>query len=119
MHSGSRESWTKRLPAFRRALELKPSCVSALGSLVHELQHVCCWDDLRVLSERLIEAIDQDSDVGLASPVEPFSFLALPLVTTAEQQRKSARQWVNQRLKVKGEFGYDRAQIVQRLPRPK
>jgi len=104
---------------FRRALELKPSYASALGSLVHELQHVCCWDDLRVLSERVIEAIDQDSDVGLAAPVAPFGFLALPLMTTAEQQRKSARQWVNQQLKVKGEFGYDRAHNRTAAPKTK
>ena len=104
---------------YRRALELKPSYVSALGSLVHGLQHVCCWDDLRVLSERVIEAIDQDSDAGLASPVAPFGFLALPLMTTAEQQRKSARQWVNQRLKVKGEFGYDRAHNRTTAPKTK
>ncbi len=104
---------------YRRALELKPSYVSALGSLVHGLQHVCCWDDLRVLSERVIEAIDQDSDAGLASPVAPFGFLALPLMTTAEQQRKCARQWVNQRLKVKGEFGYDRAHNRTTAPKTK
>jgi protein O-GlcNAc transferase len=104
---------------FRRALELKPSYVSALGSLVHELQHVCGWDDLRVLSERAIEAIGQDSDAGLPSPVAPFGFLALPLMTTAEQQRKSARQWVNQRLKVKGEFGYDRAHNRTTAPKTK
>ena len=104
---------------YRRALELKPSYVSALGSLVHGLQHLCCWDDLSVLSERVIEAIDQDSDAGLASPVAPFGFLALPLMTTAEQQRKSARQWVNQRLKVKGEFGYDRAHNHTKPPKAK
>jgi protein O-GlcNAc transferase len=105
--------------SYRRALELKPSYVSALCSLVHGLQHICCWDDLRVLSERVIEAIDQDSGAGLADPVAPFGFLALPLMTTAEQQRKSARQWVNQRLKVKGEFGYDPAHNRTTPPRTK
>jgi protein O-GlcNAc transferase len=104
---------------FRRALELKPSDLSALGSLVHDLQHVCCWDDLRVLSERLIEAVDQDSDAALASPAPPFSFLALPLVTTAEQQQKCARQWVNRRLKVNGEFGYDGAHSRTAAPKTK
>jgi predicted O-linked N-acetylglucosamine transferase (SPINDLY family) len=104
---------------FRRALELKPSYVSALGSLVHELQHVCCWDDLLGLSERVIEAIDQDSDVGLALPVPPLCFLALPLETTAEQQWKSARQWVNRRLRVKGEFGHHRAHNRTAAPRTK
>jgi predicted O-linked N-acetylglucosamine transferase (SPINDLY family) len=104
---------------FRRALDLKPSSISALCSLVHEFQHICCWDDLRVLSERVIEAIDQDSDVGLAPPVPPLAFLALPLVTTAEQQWKCARQWVNRRLKAKGEFGYDRAHSRTAAPKTK
>ncbi len=104
---------------FRRAIELKPSFASALGSLVHELQHVCCWDDLRVLSERVIEAVDQNSDVASAFPVAPFRFLALPLSTTAEQQRKNAHQWVNQSLKVKGEFGYDRARNRTAAPKTK
>jgi protein O-GlcNAc transferase len=43
----------------------------------------------------------------------------LPLMTTAEQQRKSARQWVNQRLKVKGEVGYDRAHNRTTTPKTK
>jgi predicted O-linked N-acetylglucosamine transferase (SPINDLY family) len=104
---------------FRRALELKPSYLAALVSLIHELQQVCCWDDLRVLSGRVIDAIDQDSDVGLAYPVAPFSFLALPLVTTAEQQRNSAQKWVKARLKVKRELGYGRAHSRTATPQTK
>ena len=40
---------------FRRALELKPDCAASLGSLVHALQHLCCWEDLEVLSKRVID----------------------------------------------------------------
>jgi protein O-GlcNAc transferase len=104
---------------FRRALELKPSYIAALVSLVHELQHICCWDDLRVLSKRVTEAVDRDSEVELASPVAPFSFLALPLETTAEQQRKCAQKWVTGRLKAKGELGCDRARNRTAAPKAK
>ena len=80
---------------YRRALELKPDFAASLGSLVHALQHLCCWEDLEVLSRRVIEVVDRDADGGIALPVSPFIFLALPTVTTAEQQLRCARQWAD------------------------
>jgi protein O-GlcNAc transferase len=92
---------------YRRALELKPSHAAALGSLVHWLQHQCCWEGLEVLSRRLIEIVDTENG-GTASPVSPFVFLALPELTTAEQQLRCARQWVERKLKAGGQPGRKR-----------
>jgi predicted O-linked N-acetylglucosamine transferase (SPINDLY family) len=90
---------------FRRALELKPDHLAALGFLVHELQHLCCWKDLEVLSRRVIEVVDRDADGEIAAPLPPFLFLTLPTMTTAEQQLRCARQWAGRRLKAGDEPG--------------
>ena len=50
---------------YRRALELKPDYAASLGSLVHALQHLCCWEDLKVLSQRVIEVVDRDAGGGI------------------------------------------------------
>ena len=84
---------------YRRVMELTPDNAASLGSLVHVLQHLCCWDDLKVLSQRLIEVVDRGADGGTAPPVSPFTFLVLPTITTAEQQLRCARQWVDRQLK--------------------
>ena len=88
---------------YRRALALKPDHAGALGALVHDLQHLCCWEELQALSQRVIEIVDEDAAGGTASAVSPFVFLALPTVTTAQQQLRCAQQWVDHRLKAKYE----------------
>ncbi len=90
------------VPCFRRAVELMPDHAAALGFLVHTLQHLCCWEDLHALSERLIRAVDAAAEGGIAFPVAPFGFLTLPAVTTPEQQLRCARQWADRRLKAIG-----------------
>ena len=90
---------------YRRALEQKPDYAASLGFLVHTLQHLCCWEDLKVLVQRVIEVVVKDADGRIASPVSPFSFLALPTMTTAEQQLQCARQWVDRQLKAISEPG--------------
>jgi predicted O-linked N-acetylglucosamine transferase (SPINDLY family) len=82
-----------------RALELKPDHTASLGSLVNTLQHACRWEDLTVLSRRVVEAVSRDADDRIGPPVSPFTFFALPTVTTAEQQLRCARQWVDRSLK--------------------
>jgi predicted O-linked N-acetylglucosamine transferase (SPINDLY family) len=84
---------------FRRALELKPDFPASLGSLVNTLGHLCRWEDLTVLSQRVIKVANRDGDGEIVSPVSPFVFLALPTMTTAEQQLRCARQWVDRQLK--------------------
>ena len=83
----------------RRALELKPDFPAALVALVHALQQLCDWTELPVLAERVIDLVDREPAGEIASTVSPFSvspfsFLALPRQTTAEQKLRCARQWV-------------------------
>ena len=87
---------------YRRAVELKPDFAACLGCLVHELQHLCRWDDLKALSTRAIEAVDRDAGGGTALPLWPSLLLALPTPSTAEQQLRCARRWVDRQLKAFG-----------------
>jgi predicted O-linked N-acetylglucosamine transferase (SPINDLY family) len=100
----------------RRALELKPDYPASLSSLVYGLQHLCCWAELEVLSRRVIEIVDRDAQGEVASPVSPFFFLALPS-TTAEQQLRCARRWMERRPKAIG--GPGRSPARRCAPGPK
>jgi predicted O-linked N-acetylglucosamine transferase (SPINDLY family) len=104
---------------LRRALDLNPDFAASLGSLLHAIQHLCRWEDLETLSRRAIEIVERDATAprllsparadgpttprsrpgGVAFPLSPFTVLSLPLVTTAEQQLRSARQWVDRQLR--------------------
>jgi predicted O-linked N-acetylglucosamine transferase (SPINDLY family) len=92
----------RAVACYRRAVDLKPDYAASLGSLVHVQQHLCRWEDLPLLSRRVIEVVTGDARGGIASPVSPFVFLALPTITTAEQQLQCARQWVDRKLKATG-----------------
>jgi predicted O-linked N-acetylglucosamine transferase (SPINDLY family) len=87
---------------YRRALELQPDFPAALVAAVHTKQLICSWDGLQVLAERVIEVVNRDSGSGIKSLVPPFSFLALPTRTTAEQHLRCARQWGDRQLKAIG-----------------
>jgi predicted O-linked N-acetylglucosamine transferase (SPINDLY family) len=84
------------IASFQHALEFKPNDVAALGALVHVLQHTCRWENLKQLSQKIIEFNDARADAGNASLITPFSFLTLPIATTAAQQLRCARNWVAQ-----------------------
>lgn len=82
---------------FERALQLNPDNPARLGDLVHQLQHVCLWSRLRELSQRAVAAVEAAPSSGAFDAMSPFAFLALAgTVTTAEQQWRCARQWVDQ-----------------------
>ncbi len=100
-----------------RALQLKPDHTASLGCLVNTLQHLCRWEDLKALSQRMIEIVSRDADGGMTPPVSPFTFFALPTTTTAEQQLRCARQWVDRSLQAIG--GAGRGLARNRAPRPK
>jgi protein O-GlcNAc transferase len=93
----------ERLPdaiaCFRRALQLNPDQLNVVAELVHKLQIICVWKDLEGLAQRVIQAVENDAARSSADAVPPFSFLALPPSTTANQQLQCARKWVEQRLK--------------------
>jgi protein O-GlcNAc transferase len=87
---------------YCRALELNPEFVASLGSLVNTMQHLCYWTDLQALCQRLIDAADRGADGEKVLPLSPFIFLALPAVTSAEQQLRCARLWADHRLNAIG-----------------
>ena len=86
------------LACFRNALRLGSDSPGSLASMVHQLQHLCCWQDINALAERVIQTVDGVGGSAAENPVSPFHFLALPLETTAEQQLRCARRWAEGRL---------------------
>ncbi len=89
---------------YRRAVELKPDYLAASSALAHGLQNLCDWEELKGLSQRVIELVDADTDKVIDTEVSPFAFLTLPTMTTAEQQLRCARQWVERQLKLPSEL---------------
>jgi predicted O-linked N-acetylglucosamine transferase (SPINDLY family) len=102
----------------RRAVELKPDYPASLSSLVYGLQHLCCWPELEILSRRVIEIVDRDAEGEMASPVSPFFFLALP-ATTAKQQLRCARRWMERLPKTISGAGYSPARHRPSGPKSK
>ncbi len=72
---------------FRTAVRLKPDYPEAHCLLVHERQHLCRWESLLPDAEVLRERIRS----GSWARVFPFTFLALPETTPAEQRRCAER----------------------------
>jgi protein O-GlcNAc transferase len=85
--------------AYRRAIELDRTYVSALDALVHQLQHLCDWNDLDSLATRLIQCVAEQNEFEVPSEqhdvVAPFSFICLPIETLPELQLKCARRLAN------------------------
>ncbi|HND51640.1 MAG TPA: tetratricopeptide repeat protein [Pirellulaceae bacterium] len=94
----------------RIVAEKRPTQLDNLAALAHQMQHVCDWDGLERLSERIVGlAGGEDAPKGAAAahsvgamlPVQgsvpPFAFITLPTVTTPLQQRRCAERWVASR----------------------
>lgn len=84
------------MACYCRALELDPQCLSALGQLVHELQHQCAWAELPNLVEATVAAATSDVQ-RQEDPLSPFVFITLPVATTAAQQREVSGRWARSR----------------------
>jgi protein O-GlcNAc transferase len=93
------------LACYRRACQLKPDFSAAFGAIVHERAHICDWDGLEEQAQRVIAVVESSADNGDAGLVSPFSFLTLPVPTTAAQQLRCAQQWFDRHLKATYEFG--------------
>ena len=100
---------------FRQALELK----GAISALVHELQHMCLWEGIQDLSQRVIELVDADTDDECSTEISPFSFLTLPTTTTAGQQLRCARRWAERQLKPPSELAQKPSACRTSCPRSK
>ncbi|MDZ4850623.1 MAG: tetratricopeptide repeat protein [Pirellulaceae bacterium] len=83
--------------SFRKAIELSPESIDYALALVHELQQLCEWNEVERLAQRVVDAVDnRNLDLAGAS-ISPFSFLSLPIPTTAPQQLRCARIWTEGR----------------------
>ena len=82
---------------YRRALELRPDYPEAVCALAHELAHFCEWSQVATLAQRVIESVEREPAGGVGAAITPFSFMVLPVPTTAEQQWRCARQWARRR----------------------
>jgi protein O-GlcNAc transferase len=74
-----------------RALALKPDFFPALGSLVHLRQHMCAWEGIDALWQR----VSGDAVGKAGSGISPFSLLSQP--TAAQTQLVCAKTWANER----------------------
>jgi predicted O-linked N-acetylglucosamine transferase (SPINDLY family) len=85
------------IACYRKSLELKPDCLSALGQLIHQLQHHCAWDELPELTAQAIAAVEAEPVVNSGSttdtPLPPFAFLTMHAATSSRQQQRCAARW--------------------------
>lgn len=88
-----------------RVLALKADYFPALGTLVYLRQHMCAWDGIEKLWDRLRHEAIGKGDAGIS----PFSILSQP--TSAQEQLVCAAAWANQELKplaaVRSRLGFD------------
>lgn len=73
--------------AYERTLAVRPDDMQALGGLIHVRQHLCDWNGLEALWDRLRRRIADQRGAG----VSPFSTLSMP--TTAAEQLACATGW--------------------------
>jgi protein O-GlcNAc transferase len=74
------------IAALRTAVSLEPASAEALPLLEHAMRHACAWDELDVLSRRLIHMVRTASGC-----VNPFTFLCLD--TSPKEQLLCSRRW--------------------------
>jgi predicted O-linked N-acetylglucosamine transferase (SPINDLY family) len=101
---------------YRRALQLQPESLDFRCKLVHQLQLICSWAGLEELSRQVVDALGQDDPRAKTQSIAPFSFLVLPTPTTAEQQYRCARRWVDRRLQA-AQLPAPATRIVRDRPR--
>lgn len=78
--------YNEAIACFRRALEIQPDFYPARINLIRQLQNLCLWQDLEVHITFLRKIIIESSDAIDTRITSPFTFLALPGVTSAEQK---------------------------------
>jgi len=89
------------IESFRWAVHYRPDYPAALGALIHQLQHVCAWDELPTLLPQAVETVqaNRPADAAGPEPIHPFTFLTLATPTTAAQQLRCARTWAERHLR--------------------
>jgi predicted O-linked N-acetylglucosamine transferase (SPINDLY family) len=64
--------------AFRRALALDPRREAVLPYLIHALLHVCQWDDVEALIERMLKSLADRLAAGRPISASPFGLAGTP-----------------------------------------
>ncbi len=77
--------------SYQNALDLDPSNLTYLIHLVHQRQHLCDWKGLSEQARQVIDIVSAGQDFDRGVGVPPFSFLVLPIPTTAGEQQTCAR----------------------------
>ena len=80
------------IACYEKALQLNPQLYHAKVHLVHQKQHICDWQGL----ETDIAQVREWVRTVPQAQVSPFAFLSMP-GTTAEEQKRCAEHWVNNR----------------------
>ncbi|MDZ4852831.1 MAG: tetratricopeptide repeat protein [Pirellulaceae bacterium] len=83
--------WEKAIEAYRQANRLRPGIAESLQ--VYLQQHICDWNGLEALTHQLIAMVDDARYAESGMTISPFSFLCLPIATTAQQQIQCSRAW--------------------------
>mgnify|MGYP001555641541 CR=1 FL=1 len=84
---------SEAIACYRQSLALNPECLPALCQLVHQLQHLCTWDDLTPLIDQAIQSVAAEARNTNQPPLSPFAFLTMPIATSSEQQQRCAARW--------------------------
>lgn len=82
----------KAIDCYRKALTINPDLHHARVHLLHQLQHICEWDDLDEQISRIRALLATSDDAQLS----PFAFLSMP-DTTAAEQLTCANLWLKNR----------------------
>lgn len=98
---------------LRKAVTLAPQLHRAKMQLINQLQILCRWDDLEKLSREIIDVVVADKEQHF---IAPFSFVGLPIPTTAEQQWKCAQNW-GRNFHIQSEAGTSRHNSVASISR--
>ncbi|HEU0290591.1 MAG TPA: tetratricopeptide repeat protein [Burkholderiales bacterium] len=90
---------------YERTLAIRPDDTQALNGLIHVRQHMCDWNGLDALWERLRRAVNGKS----GSEVSPFSILSMP--TTAAEQLACTTAWARKHVEpfaaARSSLGFD------------
>jgi len=97
------------IACYRKALALQPTFNSARLAMLHQLMQTCDWHGLLEEVDRVRQAV-RDMPADIETCDSPFSFLALPGATAAEQKR-CAEKWTltqyRQQVQMRNTLGFD------------
>jgi protein O-GlcNAc transferase len=78
---------------YREALRCHPKHEASLGSLMHQLQHLCDWSAVREVNLQLRNVVDHNPQPKQEVTASPFTYLTLDPPSTPEEQLRTARRW--------------------------